>query len=418
MQRRDFDVVVIGSGVVGLAAAQRLARAGHDVLLVDRYRPQPPCLKAEKIDGKSIDYLRRLGFGRATAAVLSPLWRSEVYIGERLGDRIRDAVPEWSAPYHELVDALQRDLDPRVEFLAPERVTSLRDCGATLEVQTESADVVSCRLAILATGADGGLARELGLRRRPYWPGGSHTVGFSLSAACSRALFERCDGVTIHLPLAGAAVHLASFFRMRLAGEEVCRANVFLGPEVSPEFRRRFSADPMGELRSNRVVARLLPCGEPVGGAVPWRTARFGELEPPPLARVVCVGDAHSVVDPGVGDGVKKGLADVQVLAARHVPQWFDRDEFSAAAIGRFYGDPVKQRLQRRFVQRVQSLHRLCHGQDLYSWLRRTKRAFWHPLRQRVRDWLGVPPVADAHHEIWEGVDPVLSAARVPASIP
>jgi electron transfer flavoprotein-quinone oxidoreductase len=32
----DFDVIVIGAGVAGCVAAHQIARAGHEVLLVER----------------------------------------------------------------------------------------------------------------------------------------------------------------------------------------------------------------------------------------------------------------------------------------------------------------------------------------------------------------------------------------------
>ena len=40
-ERTDWDAIVIGSGMGGMAAAAALSKAGHKVLLLEQYRPEP-----------------------------------------------------------------------------------------------------------------------------------------------------------------------------------------------------------------------------------------------------------------------------------------------------------------------------------------------------------------------------------------
>lgn len=395
-----YDVALLGAGVIGLACAQSLARRGFRVLLVERRDPMRPCLRAEKFDDESIAYLRQLGFAGALNQTVTPIRRLEVYFRDRLTDRTVDRSPECSAPYHDMVNALRVSLDSRIRFCAPVDISRIEPHATHVSLVTSDGTEFRGRLLVLSTGVDRGLTNQLELTWRPLHPCASYTVGFSLDGDLDAAGFHRFDGLTIHLPVPSASIRFASFFRMIADGLAVCRANVFLGPDLPTEFRRAFWADPVALLsRGNRVASEFLS-HLTLSSAVNGRRVEFRELVPPSLDRIVCIGDVFAVVDPAVGDGIKKGLLDVRILTERYVPMWFASGDLSGAATRQYYSDSEKSAAHLEFVARTQSLHRLCHGRGLMSRMRRAKRAIWDPVRTRIFDALGLQPGSDRHHQV------------------
>src|SRR5436305_10455125 len=63
------DIAIVGGGLAGSLAAAVLARAGHQVLLIDKRAVYPEEFRVEKIAGPQLEILRRLGFVRELKAV-------------------------------------------------------------------------------------------------------------------------------------------------------------------------------------------------------------------------------------------------------------------------------------------------------------------------------------------------------------
>lgn len=150
------DVLVVGSGPAGSACAQALARAGHDVLLVDQHD-----FPREKICGDGLipdahAALRRLGVLDEVMAHAQPA-QHVTCVGPRGG---RVDVPGTLAvlPRRILDDILRRSaLAAGSRWLAPARFEAPieqagRVVGAKLRVG-DTARTVRARWTVLATGA-------------------------------------------------------------------------------------------------------------------------------------------------------------------------------------------------------------------------------------------------------------------------
>ncbi len=80
----ETDVAIVGAGLAGSLARAVLARAGYRVLLIDKRQIPPDEFRVEKIAGRQIDILRRLGFIDEVKAVASSYDRSLNIRGGRL----------------------------------------------------------------------------------------------------------------------------------------------------------------------------------------------------------------------------------------------------------------------------------------------------------------------------------------------
>src|SRR5215212_2800622 len=55
------DIAIVGGGLAGSLAAAVLARAGHRIVLIDKRAVYPEEFRVEKLGGRQLDILRRLG---------------------------------------------------------------------------------------------------------------------------------------------------------------------------------------------------------------------------------------------------------------------------------------------------------------------------------------------------------------------
>ncbi|HEY2636057.1 MAG TPA: FAD-dependent oxidoreductase, partial [Solirubrobacteraceae bacterium] len=117
----DADVAVVGAGPAGTAAAVRLARAGRDVVVLDRARfPRDKCCG----DGLTTDALRRLDrLGLDPKAVASWQAVDDIVVRSPSGRVARLPFPRDQGTYAAV--ARRRDLDAALVELA-------RDAGATV----------------------------------------------------------------------------------------------------------------------------------------------------------------------------------------------------------------------------------------------------------------------------------------------
>jgi len=91
MSTSEFDVIVVGAGAAGLAAAQRLGRTGLSVLVVEaRERPGGRAWTTTLPNGEAVD----VGCGWLHSAETNPF----AAIAEAQGRRLDKAPPPWARP--------------------------------------------------------------------------------------------------------------------------------------------------------------------------------------------------------------------------------------------------------------------------------------------------------------------------------
>lgn len=180
----DAEVLVVGGGPAGSSVAFALARAGVDVMLVDRARfPRPkPCAEslspeASRIlaDMGALDDIERSGAAKLTGIrVRAP--NGAVIAGDFVaGHGYRGHSPHGLSVRREILDAIVLDRARRAGARVVEgvRVTDVAARDDAMTVQTLANGVAHELRARFVVGADGlrsVVARRVGLAHTRRWP--------------------------------------------------------------------------------------------------------------------------------------------------------------------------------------------------------------------------------------------------------
>src|SRR5437016_5235537 len=176
----DADVAVVGAGPAGSAAAVRLARAGREVVVLDRARfPRDKCCG----DGLTTDALRRLDrLGLDPKRVASWQTVDDIWVRSPSGRTACLPFPRDQGTYAAV--AQRRDLDAALVELARDAgATVLDGCGlraatvgadGTVMLEADGVDPVTARYAIGADGMWSPLRKALGQGEEPGYLGEWH----------------------------------------------------------------------------------------------------------------------------------------------------------------------------------------------------------------------------------------------------
>jgi 2-octaprenyl-3-methyl-6-methoxy-1,4-benzoquinol hydroxylase len=174
-----YDVVVVGAGMVGAAAAALLARSGFAVAVVESREPppfdatQPVGLRVSAFSPGSADVLREAGAWRQVERQrFCPYQRMIVedrdettrlefdapeFGLERLGTIVENDLVQWALWQSLLATG-------GVEIACPEQVEALEEDSAGRVVVLRSGARLGCRLLVAADGADSEVRKLLGIR--------------------------------------------------------------------------------------------------------------------------------------------------------------------------------------------------------------------------------------------------------------
>jgi geranylgeranyl reductase family protein len=311
-----WDVVVVGAGPAGSATAAHLARAGLDVLLVDRSRfpRDKPC--SEYLSPGATPLLQRLGVAdeveRTAHAKLTGM-KVVAPSGAVMCGRFAAAHPYTSPrPYSYalprttldaiLVDAAARagatirEAAPVEELLFSGGAVA----GVVARTGNGTREAVRARAVVGADGLRSVVARRLGLRRSSP----PRRIAFTAHVADVAGV----DGMgELHVgrsgyvglgPIGGGVTTVALVLplaRVR-AGGRGCRAAFFAELERFPGLRGRF--DP------RRVVRDVLVTGP----FAQWSRCSVGD-------GALLVGDAADFFDPFTGQGIYSALCGAELAA-------------------------------------------------------------------------------------------------------
>ncbi|MFI6673712.1 NAD(P)/FAD-dependent oxidoreductase [Kribbella sp. NPDC050470] len=313
MTRRPYDVVVVGARPAGAATALILARAGLEVLVVDRSRYGADTLSTHALLRGGVLQLARLGLLDKIAAGTPPVRGCVFQYGE---ERIQVPIKP-----HAGVEALYA---PRRTVLDPILVDAARDAGAEIRF-----GVAITELRLNRAG------RVTGVVGRDS-TGASFTAdaGITVGADGVGSTIARLTGATVERAATGAAAFIYGYWDgMRVNDYELFyrsgtaagyfptnRGQVCVFAATS---RRRFRSE--SRTGKARVYDRLLGEAAPGGahraaGARPPQqlhvfTARPGFIRRAHGPGWALVGDAGYFKDPITSHGITDALRDAELLA-------------------------------------------------------------------------------------------------------
>lgn len=314
MADREADVLIVGAGPAGSALAAVLARAGHDVMLLDRALfPRPkPC--GEFVNPGAVAALDRLGLGTAVTA-LSPAkiggWTLHDDRGVNAQGRYGGGITGLGLPRTELDAALlgaARTAGARVR----EQVNVLRAVRDSASDRWElfarggggRAESLRCRFLVGADGLRSRLARQLGAVRRGRTPPKlsltCHVRGRGPQAGNGHLYVG--DRVTIGL----ACTH---------ASGELWNVTVVVDParwrDAAVGDGRRLVGDLLARLPVEWEGGTEIVAGPWASGTFDWPSTRIAGR------RHLFVGDAAGYYDPLTGQGICRALRTVELAAPR-----------------------------------------------------------------------------------------------------
>lgn len=339
MASRIHDVLVIGAGPGGSAAAFYLARAGLDVLQIERCRfPRDktcgdaltPAATSILADMGVLEQVRAAGTAVTGCSIFAPnrsstrvSVRGGIALGVRrllLDEILVRAAADAGASFESSVEAAAIEQDGGLV-----RVRAFRD-SSVLDLRA--------RVAVLATGAAVRLPLAAGLltgRPRFMVAGRTYLRGANLDA-----LWEiHFDGVA-----------LPGYGWIAPVGDGLVNFGVgyLPGPRRAP-----IPASVQAFAASSGLRERL--AGTSVAGHVKSYPLRSDFTSArTQIGRIFAVGEAAGLVNPLTGEGVGYALESGR-LAADHILETFNRGEFSTAQSAAY---------DKRLRERYQAFFRLC----------------------------------------------------------
>ena len=312
-----YDIVVVGAGMVGAAAASLLARSGFSVAVIDQHEPRP-------FDASQAVGLRVSAFSPGSADILAEAgaWRQVErqrhcpYRRMVVEDREETSVLEFDAVEfgldqlgtiveNELVQwSLWQSLLAMggVEIFCPDQVSELEYRDEDLVIKLESGTSICCSLLVAADGANSGIRKRLGIRQ-DHWEYGQQGLVAVVQTSTPN------PGVAWQRFLEGGPL---AFLPLQDGSSSI----VWSLPEA--EAVRLLELDEAAFLEEldlavtggeNHWPDQLIACGPRATFPLAMRLS-----ERYTASRTVLIGDAAHVVHPLAGQGVNLGLLDAAGL--------------------------------------------------------------------------------------------------------
>ena len=333
MSSIDFDVVIVGAGLVGLALARALAGSGLKLALVERNRSSGIAsgdwdARVYAISPASEALLHDLGAWPNALGRAEPVTRMRIFgdrLGSELGFSAYEAHVSRLATIVEnsvLVAALQESVrsQPELTIFSPAICVGVSWKSSHATLRLESGEELRARLLVAADGADSWLRSEAGIAVAERAYGQTAVVAnFAIGEPHQGVAFQwfRPDGVLALLPLPGDRASMVWSARQDLAERLLSLAPEALCAEV--------------EAASRSLLGRLALITPPA--AFMLRLIRARQLSAPRLA---LVGDAAHNLHPLAGQGVNLGFQDARELASVLASRGQERDAGSRALLRRY----------------------------------------------------------------------------------
>jgi 2-polyprenylphenol 6-hydroxylase len=312
-QLMDFDVVIVGGGLAGLALAVALKRSSLSIALIEGRAPTPPAqltgwdARIYAISPANARFLEGIGiWGHLGVSRIQPVTAMEVYgdAGGRLDFSAYDAgvtelawIIEASLMQRELWETAKRQGNVTLFCPGVPRGLTFAEDAATLTLA--DGRQLTSRLVVAADGADSWTRSAAGIEVS-FKPYGQHGVvaNFAIEKPHREVASQwfRHDGVLAYLPLPGHLMSIVWSTPAEHAAELMALSPEVFCDRVADAGGRRFGA-----------LSLVTP---PAG--FPLRLMRAPRFAAPRLA---LIGDAAHAIHPLSGHGINLGFQDARVLA-------------------------------------------------------------------------------------------------------
>ena len=306
---QQFDVIVVGGGMVGASVALKLAHSGLQVALVERQTPavyqaqQPLDLRVSAINQRSERWLTELGaWSLLQQWRLCPYRRLQAFEGDTPGltftaDELNLSHLGHIVENSLIQQALWQQFPEQLTVFSPATVTGFSQQQALAQLTTKEFGCLSAQLVIAADGGQSQLRQLAGIG----------STGWMYQQAC---LVLEVDtelpqqditwqqfhptGPRAMLPLSGHKASLVWYD----AHQKVQQLAALSLPELSRQVQAAFPAK-LGAVQVTRCA---------------WFPLARNHANSYAKGRLVLVGDAAHSINPLAGQGVNLGFADARVL--------------------------------------------------------------------------------------------------------
>ncbi len=306
----EADIVVVGGGLVGLAAAITLAKQGKKVVLVDAKNPAIKLKKAwdERVYAlttNTVTWLQVLGVwaevddSRVNAINGMQLWDTQ---GEKLELHDSDANLTNLGVIIEnqnLMHALNQQISALgVTVITVVKCASIESALHEVNLSLEDGTKISAKLIVAADGVDSWVRGQANIAvKQKEFHQTAIVANFLVEKShqnIARQWFAPHETLAL-LPLPKQHVSMVWALSTELAAELLTLSNVALTDKV--------------RARAQNVLGNLSMVGKALSFALQQKTASQLIAE-----RVVLVGDAAHQIHPMAGQGMNLGLRDVRQL--------------------------------------------------------------------------------------------------------
>jgi geranylgeranyl reductase family protein len=357
--KSDFDVIVIGAGPAGSTAAYSLAKGGLKVGLLDKSDFPRDKTCGDGLTPRALKVLEQIGVlgavGESAYAVHSLTLRFSETLTYDLSLSSLRGLPHSILIHPRLsLDDLLRQHAVRAgaEFLPEAKVDLVtRDADGTVCIDLHGRNAITCKLAIIATGANTKLLRDVGLLRQ--------APPINLAARC---YFENVEGLERSIILFFDQVEMPGYgwiFPVTPTSANV-GCGVFFDSQTPQVTQLRHLIETHPYLK--RILRNAQQIG-PIKG-FPLRT----DFSPNHCGNefILVAGESAGLVNPVTGEGIDYALESGRLAATAILENWNGNGQASPRIL-KAYRAGLRKRFsyQMGFTHLTQRLlfgrHRLGH---------------------------------------------------------